>query len=111
MLRVLKNKVERVLPQIGLNDITGSGGLGINTPKIVKKAGDIGIDIARAQFTGDYKGLADKYGPQVPGMPDALPTGSQPVNAKSFGNTSYSENSLYKEGLVPGSIDAQSYKK
>lgn len=111
MLRVLKNKVERLVPRFGLDDITGSNGLGINTPGAVRKAGEVGVDIARAQFTGDFKGLADKYGPQVPNMPGSGPTGAQPVNAKSFGNTAYSENSLYKEGLIPGSIDAQSYKK
>lgn len=110
MLSVLKNKVQRIVPLLGLDDITGSNGLGIRTPSAVRKIGDAHIKLARG-----YLGDPSVYKDILPSPPNQPPPdtadGAQPVNAKSFGNTSYSENSLYKEGMVPGSIDAQSYRK
>lgn len=110
MLRVLKNKFSQIVPRFGFDDITGSNGLGINTPSAVKKIGQVGLDLAKANITGNYKNFADDYlVPNIPG-PGPGPQSAAPVNAKAFGNTQYSEQSLYKEGLVPGSIDAQKYR-
>jgi hypothetical protein len=93
----------------GINKITGSSGLGIKTPSVVKKFNDR-VDDAWDKVDDWGKDLLPKP-PEEPPPGPAMNQGAGAVNAKSFGNVAYSETSLYAQGQTPGSIDTSVYKK
>lgn len=95
----------------GINKITGSSGLGIDTPGVVKEFN------SQATAKGFLYGLAgdevkDKLFPKPYEPPKSdVPNSAQPVNTKELGNVAYSSQSLYQEGVIPGSIQTEQYKK